>query len=80
MSTGSKAAANTKANNILASWHDLSSFKVGSQALRFISLFDDSLDVWTTEIISQLGEFSDIAYWSDPDGFLELLTRTDNIY
>lgn len=79
LSTGSKAAANTKANNILAGWHDLSFLKVGSQALRFISLFDDTLDVWNTEIISQLEEFSDIAYWSDPEAFLEMLTRSDNM-
>ncbi|MGI0479487.1 DUF1828 domain-containing protein [Geminocystis sp. CENA526] len=79
LSTGSKAAANTKANNVLAGWHDLSSLKVGSQALRFISLFDDTLDIWNMEIISQLEEFSDIAYWSDPEGFLEMLTRSDNM-
>lgn len=77
LSTGSRAAANTKANNVLAAWFDLSQLKVGAQPLRFISLFDDTLDVWNTETIRQLEELSDIAYWSESDRFVEMLTATD---
>jgi hypothetical protein len=73
LSTGNKATASTKANNILAGWHDLFHLKTGSQPFRFISLFDDSFDVWNAEIISQLEEFSDVAYWSDPDQFFDML-------
>jgi hypothetical protein len=72
LSTGSRAAAN------LAAWFDLSQLKVGAQPLRFISLFDDTLDVWNTETICQLEELSNIAYWwSEPDRFVEMLTAAD---
>lgn len=77
LSTGSRAAANTKANNVVAAWADLSHLKIGSQPLRFISLFDDTLDVWNTETIRQLEEWSDIAYWSESDQFLEMVTSVN---
>lgn len=77
LSTGSRAAANTKANNVLATWHDLSFLKVGSQAVRFVSLFDDTLDVWSSNIISQVEDFSDVAFWSEPDRFMEMLTQKE---
>lgn len=73
LSTGSRAAANTKVNSAVAAWSDLSHLLAGSSPLRFVSLFDDSADVWTPEVISQLEEFSEVAYWSRPDEFLELL-------
>lgn len=78
LSTGSKAAANTKANNVVAAWVDLAQLKLGSQPLRFISLFDDTLDVWQTETIRQLEELSDIAYWSESERFIEMLTTPDS--
>ncbi|MGL6140823.1 MAG: hypothetical protein ACRC2M_26240, partial [Planktothrix sp.] len=78
LSTGSRAAANTKANTIFAAWSDLSQMKVGRQPLRFISLFDDTLDVWTAETIRQLEELSDVAYWSEPDRFVEMLVSADH--
>lgn len=77
LSTGSKAAANTKANNVVAAWVDLTHLKFGTQPLRFISLFDDTLDVWQTETIRQLEELSDIAYWSESERFIEMLTSPD---
>lgn len=78
LSTGSRAAANTKANNVVAAWVDLSQLKVGTQPLRFISLFDDTLDVWNVETIRQLEELSDVAYWSESDRFVEMLTGPDS--
>lgn len=77
LSTGSRAAANTKANNVVAAWVDLSQLKFGAQPLRFISLFDDTFDVWQTETIRQLEELSDIAYWSEAERFVEMLTNRD---
>lgn len=78
LSTGSKAAANTKANNVVAAWVDLMQLKFGTQPLRFISLFDDTVDVWQTETIRQLEELSDIAYWSDSERLIEMLTTPDS--
>lgn len=78
LSTGSKAAANTKANNVVAAWLDLTQLKFGTQPLRFISLFDDTLDVWQEETIRQLEELSDIAYWSESERFIEMLTTSNS--
>lgn len=77
LSTGSRAAANTKVNQVVAGWVDLSHLKVGGEPLRFISLFDDLLDVWTVETIRQLGELSEVAYWSESDRFVQMLTGSD---
>lgn len=80
LSTGSQAAANTKANNVVAAWLDLTQLKVGTQPMRFISLFDDTVDVWKMETIRQLEELSDIAYWSDSGQFIEMLTTSDRAF
>jgi hypothetical protein len=74
LSTGSKSAANQRVDTVLATWIDFSHYKVGQQPTRFISLFDDTLDVWSGENIRQLQDFSDVAYWSRSDEFAELLT------
>lgn len=50
---------------------------MGSQAVSFISLFDDTLDVWSSNIISQVEDLSDVAFWSEPDHFMEMLTETE---
>jgi hypothetical protein len=34
-----------------AMWHDLSYLKVGKEAIQFISLFDDTVDIWSQEDI-----------------------------
>jgi hypothetical protein len=44
---------------------------VGQEALKFISLFDDTLDVWNEEDFRLVEDISDIAYWSRADEFLE---------
>lgn len=73
LSTGSKSAANRQADNAYVTWSELSHYKVGQQPTRFISLFDDSLNVWSEDNFRQLQDVSDIAYWSRSDEFIELL-------
>lgn len=73
LSTGSKAAANQKVDTVLATWVDLSQYKVGQNPTRFVALFDDTLNVWTEDNILQLQEYSDIAYWSQPNQLAEML-------
>jgi hypothetical protein len=41
--------------------------------MRFISLFDDELDVWAPEHFGLVEDVSEIAYWSRKDEFAELL-------
>jgi hypothetical protein len=74
LSTGNRSAANTKVNNAVAAWVDLNLLQLNTEPLRFISLFDDSLDVWSNSHISQLAEFSQICYASKPEELIEQLT------
>lgn len=73
LSTGSRATARRMAEHTVATWHDLSNLKFGPESLRFVSLFDDELDVWTPEIFGLVEDLSDVAYWSRKDEFAELL-------
>jgi hypothetical protein len=73
LSTGSRAAANSKVNGVVASWHDLNHLKVGRERVAFVSLFDDSLDIWSTENIRLLEDLSEVSYWSRREELVELL-------
>jgi len=74
LSTGSKAAARRVTEHVVTAWHDMSSLKVGPEALRFVSLFDDTMDVWSSEEFRLLEDISEIARWSQPDEFLAVLS------
>ena len=71
LSTGSRAAAQEMVLQSTAMWHDLSSWKVGKEAIQFISLFDDTVDVWTQADIKLVDNLSEIAYWSQSNELLE---------
>jgi hypothetical protein len=43
--------------------------RVGPEALRFISLFDDTSDVWTEEDFRLVEDLSTVTRWSRPDEF-----------
>ncbi|HME00636.1 MAG TPA: DUF1828 domain-containing protein [Terriglobia bacterium] len=73
LSTASRAAARGIAEHVTSEWHDLSHLKLGPEALAFISLFDDSLDVWNPEDFRLVGELSEVAFWSKPDELVERL-------
>jgi hypothetical protein len=44
-----------------------------AQKAKFISLFDDTADVWAEEDFRLVEDLSDIARWSRPDEFAEAL-------
>ncbi|PYP88691.1 MAG: hypothetical protein DMF61_05780 [Blastocatellia bacterium AA13] len=73
LSTGSQAAAGRIVDHVVANWYDLNHLLLTPQPLRLVSLFDDSIDIWTQENIRLVGDLSDIAYWSRPDEFYQLL-------
>lgn len=73
LSTGSKAAANSKVDSIVSTWHDLSHMRVGQRSIEFISLFDDTLDIWSSSNIQQLNDLSEISYWSQREEFKKLI-------
>lgn len=73
LSTGNRATARQRVEHTVAVWHDLNHLKLGAESLRFVSLFDDDLDVWTPEDFRLVEDLSEVAYWSRRDDFAELL-------
>lgn len=73
LGTGSRAAARGVAEHVLATWYDLSSMKMGPEGLQFVSLFDDTMDVWASEDFKLVEDLSVIARWSKPDEVAEIL-------
>jgi hypothetical protein len=73
LSTGSRARARQIAEHTFAAWYDLSYLRIGPEGMRFVSLFDDELDVWASEDFELVAEVSDVSFWSRRDEFAELL-------
>lgn len=73
LSTGSRAAAKSVTEHVLASWYDLSNMRVGPEGLQFVSLFDDTMDVWSDQDFNLLRDLSVVARWSQPDEFIQAL-------
>lgn len=75
LSTGSRSAARSVAEHVLATWYDLNHLAAGPEALRFVSLFDDMADVWADEDFKLVEPLSTVTRWSDPGAFAEALSR-----
>ncbi len=75
LSTGSRSAARSVAEHVLAAWYDLSHLAAGPEALRFVSLFDDTADVWTPEDFRLVEPLSAVTRWSQPDEFAQVLAE-----
>jgi hypothetical protein len=73
LSTGSRDSAHRVSENVLASFVDLSHVRIQNIGVSFISLFDDSLDVWAPEDVRLLEDVSHVARWSRPDQFEQML-------
>ena len=74
LSTGSRGGVNRVTEHVVAGCMDLNHLRSSHTDLAFVSLFDDTLDVWQPEDFNLVKEVSDIAMWSRPDEF-ELLLR-----
>lgn len=75
LSTGNRSAARSVTEHVVAAWYDLNHLAAGPEALRFISLFDDAVDVWAEEDFRLVEGLSSIAHWSRPDKFERLLSE-----
>ena len=75
LSTGNRSAARTVTEHTLAMWHDLSQLIIGPEAMRLVSLFDDTADVWAPEDFSLLESLSEVRRWSEPDTLVETLAE-----
>ena len=75
LSTGSRAAAHRVSEHVLAAWHDLNHLAAGPEALAFVSLFDDTVDVWAGEDFRLVEPLSTVSRWSRPDEFVAVLSE-----
>lgn len=74
LSTGSRGAVRRITERVLAGCVDLSHLGANQPNLGFVSLFDDTSDVWREEDFALLNTYSQIARWSRPDE-LEMLLK-----
>ena len=75
LSTGNRAAAHRVSEHVLAAWHDLNHLAAGPEALTFVSLFDDTADVWADEDFRLVEPLSMVSRWSRPDEFAAVLSE-----
>ncbi|MBA2590996.1 MAG: DUF1828 domain-containing protein [Pseudomonadota bacterium] len=73
LSTGNRSAAHSVAEHVLAAWYDLNHLAAGPEALCFVSLFDDTVDVWAGEDFRLVEGLSTVTRWSRPDEFAIVL-------
>ncbi len=73
LSVGSREAARRRTEHVLAGCIDLNHPKVSRPHLAFVSLFDDTEDVWRKEDFGLVEQYSKVARWSQPDEFERLL-------
>lgn len=73
LSSGSKPAARRVTEHVVAVWHDLSHLRVGGPQMSFVSLFDDTSDVWSDEDFKLVDDLSEVQLWSRPDEFVAYL-------
>ena len=76
LTTGSRGAVPRLTEHVVAGCVDLNHFKAAQPNLAFISLFDDTEDVWKSQDFRQVEVVSEIARWSQPDEFESLLSAT----
>lgn len=75
LSTGNRAAAHRVSEHVLAAWHDLNHLAAGPEALAFVSLFDDTADVWAEADFRLVEPLSTVSRWSRPDEFAAVLSE-----
>jgi hypothetical protein len=73
LSTGSRAAARRVTEHVVAGLYDLNHLRVVQPQLSFVSLFDDTEDVWQEEDFRLVEPLSTISRWSRPDEFEQVL-------
>ena len=74
LSTGSRGSTRRITEHVLAGCVDLSHLKSNQPSLTFVSLFDDTQDVWREEDFRLVEEQSKVALWSRADQFEQLLS------
>ncbi len=73
LSTGSRSAARPIVNQVVTAWYDLNHLAAGPEALQFVSLFDDTADVWSDEDLRLVEGLSRLAWLSKTEDLEEIL-------
>lgn len=73
LSTGNRASAHRVCEHVLAAWCDLKDLETDPEPFTFVSLFDDTADVWRREDYKLVEPFSKVSHWSRPDEFAAVL-------
>ena len=73
LGTGTRGATRRITEHVLAGCVDLSHLAMVQPNLTFVSLFDDTQDVWREQDFRLVADHSEIAYWSRPDTLERIL-------
>ncbi len=73
LTTGSQAWARRVSERVVAACTDLSHLTFKKTNVCFVSLFDDTFNVWRDEDFALVEPFSRIAIWSKPEEFEQVL-------
>lgn len=76
LSTSTRGAVPRITKHVFTGCTDLSHLKEDQPDLAFVSLFNDTVDVWREEDFRLVEGVSEIARWSQPDRFEQILTAT----
>lgn len=76
LTTGSQAWARRLSERVVAACTDLSHLTFDKANASFVSLFDDTVNVWRDEDFALIEPFSRIAIWSQPEEFEQVLTTS----
>ena len=76
LSTDTRGAVPRITEHVFTGCADLSHLKVEQPNLAFVSLFNDTVDVWREEDFRLIEGVSEIARWSHPDQFEQILKAT----
>lgn len=73
LGTGTRGATRRITEHVLAGCVDLSHLRKSQPGLTFVSLFDDTQDVWREQDFRLVTDYSEVAYWSRPDTLERIL-------
>lgn len=71
LSSATSGYANTLTSRVVRIWHDI--LRVDGRFL-YLSVLDDSADVWRPEWIDQMGQLSEVIVWSERERILNILS------
>ncbi|HNR55961.1 MAG TPA: DUF1828 domain-containing protein [Flavobacteriales bacterium] len=67
LSTGNKATAKKVTEHVVTTWVDLSHLTTEQEPKKFVSVFDDTSDVWGREDFNLLEGLSEVTFLSKPE-------------